>query len=357
LINQIADFTSNLWRTGHKTKTSSSGWISGNAVCCSHNGESKDTRGRGGLILSGDGGVSYSCFNCQFKASYQPGRHLTYKFRKLLNWLGADDNTVKRLVIDAIRVKELIAPEDLKQAEPETEIVFKPRALPEEAQSFQALNTFYTLNDYQDVPEEWHRSVLYAAGRNVDLNKYEFYWTPETAYNLHKRLIIPFTWKNQIIGYTARAVYEDVKPKYHTSIEPNYVFNIDRQLPTSKFVIVCEGPFDAMAIDGVAILSNECSETQADIIDSLGRQVIVVPDFDVHTNNRNKKVWAGSNLIDQAIDYGWDVAYPVWAGVCKDINEAVGRYGKLFVLHSILMSVETSKLKIELRRKQLYNNL
>lgn len=356
MLNTVQDAVRSLLPAKRKTN-SSSGWISFNAVCCPHNGESADTRGRGGMMMNAGGGVSYHCFNCNFKASYVPGRHLTYKFRKLLNWLGASENDVKRLVIDAIRVKDIVAPESLEKSESEAEIDFSPKPLPEEARSFQALNTFYTLNDDQDVPEEWHRAVLYAASRNVDLNKYEFYWTPETAYNLHKRIIVPFTWKNQIVGYTARAVYEEVKPKYYTSHEPNYIFNVDRQLPTSKFVIVCEGPFDAMAIDGIAVMSNQCSEMQADIIDSLGRQVIVVPDFDVHVNNRSKKVWAGSTLIDQAIDYGWDVAYPVWAGACKDVNEAVGRYGKLFVLQSILMSVETSKLKIELKRKQLYNNL
>jgi hypothetical protein len=47
------------------------------------------------------------------------------------------------------------------------------------------------------------------------------------------------------------------------------------------------------------------------------------------------------------------VAFPVWAETSKDINEAVTRYGKLFVLKSILDSKETSRLKIELLRKRL----
>jgi hypothetical protein len=346
MLNTIQDAV-RLILPGKRKTNSSSGWISFNAVCCHHNGESADTRGRGGIMMNSDGGVSYHCFNCNFKASYQPGRHLTYKFRKLLSWLGADDNTVKRLTIDAIRVKELIAPEQLVQSEPESEITFKARPLPDEAQSFQALNTFYTLNDNQDVPKEWHTAVLYAASRGVDLSRYEFYWTPETAYNLNKRIIIPFTWNNEPIGYSARSVEDGVKPKYFTQHEPNYVFNVDRQLPTSRFVIVCEGPFDAMAIDGIAILGNEISEHQAEIIDRLGRQVIVVPDTDR----------PGRKMVDAALEYGWDVSFPVWQESCKDINEAVSKYGKLFVLKSILASVETSKLKIELYKKRIYNNL
>ena len=346
MINQIADATINLWKSGRKTKTnSSSGWISGNAVCCTHNGESADTRGRGGFIVNKDSAVSYSCFNCNFRASYTPGLHLTYKFRKLLAWLGADENTVKRLVIDAIRIRELVAPEQIVEVAEQEEINFKARPLPEEAQTFHALSNFYTLNNDRNVPNEFHNSVLYVASRKIDLSKYEFYWTPETQYNLHRRVIIPFTWRNQIIGYTARAVDENVKPKYHNSHEPNYVFNVDRQLRDAKFVIVVEGPFDAMAVDGVAILGNECHEQQADIIDSLGREVIVVPDADK----------AGIKLIDAALEYGWSVSFPVWQETHKDVASAVEAYGKLFVIKSILEAKQTNKLKIELYKKKIHN--
>jgi hypothetical protein len=344
MLSTIQDAVKLILPAKRKTNATS-GWISFNAPCCSHNGESADTRGRGGIVMNPDGGVSYHCFNCNFKTSYTPGRHLSYKFRKLLAWFGADEGTIKRLVIDAIRIRDLVAPETIVEATEQEEIKFKARPLPEEAKTFHQLNTFYELNDNVDVPKEWHQAVIYGANRAVDFTKYEFYWTPETQYNLHKRIIIPFTWKNEIIGYSARAVYDDVKPKYHSSYEPNYVFNVDRQLKDSKFVIVCEGPFDAMAVDGVAVLSNECSEIQADIIDSLGREVIVVPDADR----------AGAKLVEQAIEYGWSVSFPIWQDVYKDVASAVENYGKLFTLKSIIEGKESNRLKIELRKKKLYN--
>lgn len=330
----------------HKRKTnSSSGWISFNAPCCVHNNESADTRGRGGIVLNADGGVSYHCFNCNFKASYVPGRHLFYKFRKLLSWLGADEGTIKRLVIDAVRVKDLISPEKIIEVEESEPIKFKARALPEQAQTFHALNTFYELNDRVEVPRAWHAAVLYVATRGVDLSRYDFYWTPETQYNLHRRIIIPFTWRGNIIGYTARATEDGIKPRYFNSHEPGYVFNVDQQRPNSKFVIVCEGPFDAMSVDGVATLGNEVSEQQADIIDSLAREVVVVPDADR----------AGIKLVDAALEYGWSVSFPVWQETCKDINSAVQKYGKLFVLKSIIDAKQSNRLKIELLKKRLYN--
>lgn len=313
-----------------RRRKSASGWISFNAPCCVHNGESADTRGRGGIMPNPNGGVSFHCFNCGFKSSYVSGYHLNYRFRKFLSWLGVDENTIRRLVIDAVRIKDMVLPLGEQKQKP-PEIVFKPRSLPDDA---------------VNVLESKDRCVLeYLLERNIDPAEYPIYTSELVAHNLNRRLVIPFTWRNEIVGYTARAWDSQVRPKYHSNYESNYVFNIDRQRSDWKFVVVSEGPFDAMSINGVAVLNNECSETQADIIDSLGREVIVVPDTDA----------AGARLIDDAMDYGWTVSFPVWQETCKDINEAVVRYGKLFVLKSILESRETSKLKIELRKRRLYN--
>jgi len=340
MLNTVQDFVKTVLPA--KRKTTPSGWTSFNAPCCVHNGESADTRGRGGLTANADGSVSYHCFNCNFKASYQPGRHLTFKFRKLLRWLGADENDIKRLVIEAIRIRELVNPEEVK-LEQEEKIEFKVRELPESAVSFQQFLSFHILNDFQNVPQLLNSAVDYVKERKIDINKYDFYWTDSTEHSLHQRVIIPMYWEGKIIGYTSRAFVDGVKPKYYSNYEPNMVFNLNNQLPDAKFVIVCEGPFDAMSVDGVAVLSNDCSETQADIIESLGREVIVVPDADK----------AGAQLVKRAIEYGWTVSFPVWQETCKDINEAVVKYGKLFVLKSILDARESSKLKIELMRKKL----
>lgn len=340
-----------------KRKTSSNGWTSFNAPCCIHNGETADTRGRGGIILNPDGGISYHCFNCKYKTSYTPGRPLSYKLRKLLSWLGANDNDIQQLVIEAIRVKDFIdvtKPESVKDAE--VEVTYKARPLPAEATSFKGFVTLFDLSDEKlTMPAEFHRAVDYVWKRKIDLQRYDFYWTPEVEQKLSHRVIIPFKWKGEIIGYSARAFEDGIKPKYYTEHEPNYVFNVDQQPRNSKFVIVVEGPFDAMSVDGVAICSNECNEIQADIIDSLGKEVIVVPDFDKHINKRGKEVWPGSNLIDQAIEYGWSVSFPVWSETCKDVNEAVVRYGKLFVLKAILAGREKNKFKIEILKRKILN--
>jgi len=241
--------------------------------------------------------------------------------------LGADENVIRRLVIDAIRVREL-APTAVEE-QPKPTVSFKARSLPPDVK----------------LIEQDPIALEYCQQRCIDLGKYPLLVSDRTEHMMNRRVIIPFMWQDQLIGYTARAWDPSVKPKYYSQYEPHYVYNIDRQHANSEFVVVCEGPFDAMSVDGVAILSNECSEEQADIIDSLRREVIVVPDRDR----------AGSKLINNALEYHWSVSFPVWQETCKDINEACVRYGRLFVLYSILQARETSRLKIELKRKRLYN--
>ena len=344
MFNAVQDYTLSILPS--KRRRSQAGWLSFNAVCCHHNGDSADTRGRGGCITNPDGSVSYHCFNCQFKTSYQPGRPLSFKFRKLLNWLGADPTEVKRLVIEAIRIKELIRPEDIRA--PEEEIVFEARALPQEAQSFLALAEFYKLAEYQSTPKLFTDAVHYSLDRKIDTIKYDLYWTPEIEHKLNHRVIVPFVYKGETVGYTARATVDGIKPKYHSNHPANFVFNMDRQLPTSKFVLVVEGPFDAMSIDGVSVQTNEISEQQAEIIEGLGREVIYVPDFDQHLNKQGRAVWPGLAAVEQAIEYGWSVSFPVWRETCKDVNAAVIKYGKLFVMKAILEGKESNSLKIKL---------
>lgn len=317
-----------------KKKTSPSNWISFSGPCCVHNGESADKRGRGGAIANGDGSVSYHCFNCGYKASWRPGRPVSYKLRKLLQWLGADESTIRGLTIEALRIKEVA--DELNPQEEEKEIVFKTRQLPEGTKSL--------VEWLQEGKQEYAiKTVEYALSRGLEIEK--LMWSPSRAANMNRRLIVPFNWQGKTIGFTGRAIDEDISPKYFNAMEPGYVFNTEVQDKDNKFVVVVEGPFDAIKIGGVAVLSNSVSEIQADVIDNLARDVIVVPDKDD----------AGQKLIDAALEYGWSVAYPEWGNDVKDVSDAVDTYGKLYTLWSIINTKQSSRIKIELMRKKLGN--
>ena len=64
-----------------------SGWTTFNCPMCS------DKRKRGGVIQS-NAKISYHCFNCGFKCSWQPGRPFSHKMRKLFHWLNTPDDII-----------------------------------------------------------------------------------------------------------------------------------------------------------------------------------------------------------------------------------------------------------------------
>jgi DNA primase len=112
-------------------------------------------------------------------------------------------------------------------------------------------------------------------------------------------------------------------------------------------VIVVEGVFDALSIAGLAVLHADISDAQARLIRSLGREVTVVPDQDT----------AGMKLVDRAVELGWAVSMPAWPREIKDVNDAVKYNGRLATLIHIMQARETSRIKIEMRKKHVVKSL
>lgn len=316
-----------------KRKQTPSGWTKFNAVCCHHNGTSADTRQRGGIIQNADG-CSYHCFNCGFKASYVAGRHLTRKMRQLLNWMGAPDDVISKLSLEALKIQA-----DTEAVAAVTLPTFEDRNLPEGSLLLREwLESSESLPE--DLEQKFAQAVEYIYSRNLDPMA-DFYWTPMNP----DRVIVPFLYEGRIVGYTARKL-TDGKPKYVSDQTPGYVFNLDRQHEQRQFVIVTEGPFDALSIDAVAILGADIMDRQALLINRLNREVIVVPDRDAD----------GARTVDRAIELGWSVSLPNFEN-CKDVNDAVKKYGQLYTMTAILSAKESTELKIRLHAKNWFKGI
>ena len=322
-----------------KRKQTPSGWISFDAPCCVHNGEGADKRKRGGIMFNGDGTVSYHCFNCGYTASFIPGRNLSYKMRKLLGWFGMPNSEITKIALEALRIKEetVVDGNALHIQMP----VFEKKELPVGAKPIMEWHDWKALEP-SGLDPEFIRAVEYIVNdRGLDLEDYDFMWTCEGSYKT--RLIVPFYYQGDIVGYTARKLGGG-SPKYITDSQPGYVFNLDGQGWDRKFVIVCEGPFDAISVGGVAILRNEVNDQQSMLINSLQREVIVVPDKDQ----------SGQQLADDAVKYGWSVSFPIWPDSdIKDVADAVKRYGKIYTMQKIVHSKVTG-LKIQLLAKTYF---
>jgi len=299
-----------------------SGWLSFNAVCCD------DKRNRGGLIFDGEA-VSYHCFNCGFKASWQPGRTVSIKLKKLFNLLNIPDESIIKMSMEALKHK------DVEVNKTETVIPkFIPKTLPRGSKP---------ILDLLDNPSEKLLAVIeYIYSRGLTLDDYDFHWSDEQGFD--KRLIIPYYYRGLTVGYTCRRI-DQGKPKYLADQQPGYVFNLDNQNIDRRFVIVCEGQIDAISIGGVAVMNNEINETQSLLIKQLGKEVIVVPDRD----------HAGTKLIQCAINNKWNVSFPQWEDGIKDINDAVIKNGKVNTLLNIRHNTHSSEIKINLLQKEWIN--
>lgn len=319
-----------------RARSSPSGWTSFNAPCCHHRGHKSDTRRRAGIRFEG-AGIIYNCFNCKFSTGWQPGSSIGEKMKTLCRWMGASEDTIKDLIFEAIKTEG----EAYRPAPSITQVTFTDKELPDGAMPLQDwVNSEY----FKELSLLLEPVISYVTNRGYDPLNSDFYWSPSPGYE--NRVILPFRWQGRIVGNTARKVVQG-SPKYLSDQHPHFVFNFDRQTDQQKYVFVCEGPFDALAIDGVALLTNEIAEQQARIINSLGCEVIVIPDQDT----------AGTTLFDRAAELDWSIAIPNWDSDIKDVADAVQRYGALFVIVDAIKTAQRGHIKIKMAKQQQEHKL
>jgi hypothetical protein len=311
-----------------KRKATPSGWTSFNAVCCAHNGSTADRRSRGGLKPT-ESGWSYHCFNCNYTASFILGRSVSFKARRLLGWLGVPDAEIDALNLESLRHRGIhgILDDRQRMFNVLSDIRFEEQELP-------PLSELLT---GEDLRREYLRLRRVPDDYPVMIQDH-----PEKAWKHRPSVIIPFTHDDRIVGHTQRFL-DDRKPKYISNSQPGYVFGTDLQHSDWTNVIVVEGIFDALCIGGLAVMHSTISDEQARLIRSLGREITVVPDQDL----------AGMELVDRAVELGWAVSMPPWPVDIKDVNDSVVRYGRLATLLTIFENRETSRIKIELRKKKI----
>jgi hypothetical protein len=320
-----------------KKKATPSGWTSFNAVCCQHNGQRPDDRGRGGIMMTPEGGLTYHCFNCHFSTGWQPGRRLSYKMRRWMQWMGMAEDTVNRLALFALTQLT----DDAYVAPEKTELPVYEAREPCPGRSIHSwlCDGHITEENYYSLEQAVNYLDSRGLGDKLDL----ICWTDDPG--LRNRVLVPFTWQGKPMGYSGRLFAgESKRVKYLSNYPANMVWGYDRQTRDRKFVIVVEGLLDAVSIDAIGVCSNEINAAQAQVIESLDRDIIVVPDRDA----------AGRAMVNAAIKYGWSVAFPDWEPGIKDVADACARYGRLFTMRSIINSAQHNQLKINLHSRKWF---
>lgn len=321
-------------------KSAPKGWHKRNCMLCHTQGHGKDTRNRFGIQFNPQS-IACNCFNCGFSAGYTTGKELSKAMKFFLRQIHVSEEFIKTIEFEIFKEKNKIeilregqTPEDLESRVKKMFQQWKPMELPPDS-----LKITEWLEHGLDDPK-FLKVVNYAMDRHIyDLD--QFYWCPDRAHNLNQRLLIPYYYRRNIVGFTSRLCYDTEDkaiPKYYQQCPLDFVYNLDSQQGWSrKYVLVNEGVLDAWSVDGISTMG-EIGQAKVDIINRLQKQVIVCPD-------RDKK---GSDLVEAAIQNNWSVAFPKWPAGIKDAAQASEVYGRLLTTHSIISTAVSGKEKIQL---------
>lgn len=287
-------------------------------VCGDHGKKGK----RAGFKFEGDS-VGYNCFNCGHHAGFNPIEHETMPkdMVEVLTAFGIPNvdwepvlftSLVKRSEGGERKTRR----EKLLEVEPDV-LTFPP--------------FFYRLTN--DLSDDWAQySIEYLTARKVDWQSQPFYLVarvkehPDNA-KWYGRLIIPNYKDQKLIFWQGRDMTDLHIQKYLSPTTAK-----DRVLSQYRFVgeygdeplYVTEGWFDAYHINGVAAFGPILSEAQIRWLNMTTRPKVIIPD----------RLGDGHRLAEQAISLGWSVAFPD-IGSCKDINDAIKKYGLLYTMSTI----------------------
>jgi hypothetical protein len=316
-------------------KSSRKDWYTRNCPLCTHRGHGVDKRGRFGLKIEHGNAIAVHCFNCSFKAKYARGTLVSKDFAWFMETIGVPKDDVKKIKFQSFREKEAgDIYEDIKITE-DPRGKWKEVPLPPDSYPIS-----FWLNAGCD--DKFFLKVAdYCVDRKLNVN--DMYWTPDKENSMNKRVLMPFTYKDEIVGYSGR--YYSAEPakvirRYLNLTPEDFIYNLDEQTLDQPFMILTEGVIDAYLCGGVSCMGT-MNQTQIDILKSYGKRIIVIPDRDSD----------GQSLVDIALENGWEVSFPNWANDIKDVGKAAQVYGRLLAVQSVIDSSESSPMKITLKRK------
>lgn len=312
-----------------------------NKCYCEVCGDGSRTKGpRGGWLFNGDMAF-YRCFNCGCKGSFDPNRDfpICKDMRKVLVAFGIDPKDAMFL-----SYKNKMADEKSSESSEDEEPVVKPY-INLYVKTYDTPDYFYPLlNANNDIAVAAREKLWEKYG--LKDTSYPFYLSSGVtksddpkekliAKALMNRIIIPYFKKDELMYYQGRSLEDSDNQRYLNMNVPktNIIFNIDalyRDFDRPLFIF--EGAMDAIHVDGVAVMENNLSASQIEILNRSSRRKVIVPDVPQHTTKVKENRLIQLGVFEQ----GWGIAIPELGTGSKDLCEGIKRYGKLFVLKSLM---------------------
>lgn len=265
--------------------------------------------------------VVYHCFNCSFAIIAKEGFTIPKKMVKLLEAFGIPTADIISLNLTHFEKNQK---NTILDSTPDLDINPAVIELPKTFVQLQSKN-----EDNQSLI-----AIHYLQTRGISPEQYNFYLSSVPLWK--KRLIIPiYNIQGDLIFYQGRALLKSIKKRY-LSVgvnKKNILYGFMNLFSNEDLpLFITEGFFDAFHLNGVALLGSSLTKEQATWINKSPRQKIYIPDKDS----------AGFEVAKLALAQGWSISTPD-IGSCRDISEAVCKYGKIYVTSSIMKSISSGE--------------
>jgi len=289
------------------------GWCPVLCKVCGDHGRKGD---RAAFLFTPNGGGSYHCFNCGHSTVYDPDSHrsMPRKMLEVFAAFGIPDTDWNVIIFQNLgRARQ-------GDSQQHSYVSIEPKEI-------ELPSSFYRLTDDQNDDVAQYAIEYLVNDRGIDWQAYPFFLSKPTNKKWFGRLVIPVYKDNKVIYYQGRDLTELHKQKYLSpTIDRENVLYGYENLHTDQDepLYVMEGWFDAFLLNGIAVFGNKLSDAQIKWLNQSRRQKVVIPD----------RFGDGHKLAKQAIDLGWAVSTPDAPG-CKDVSDAVKKYGMLYTLKTI----------------------
>lgn len=295
------------------------GWCSVRChVCNDHT-----RKGNRGAFLFDHDKIVYKCWNCFHVSTYDPNEHeyIPKSMITTLDAFGVPDKEWKQVILDSPAYRNGGITKKVEKSKLGN---IDPKII--ELPSF-----FFPLKGATCDLSKKARQYLIEA-RGVDPDSYPFMLAKKPdnprLFKWLGRVIMPVYKNNNLVYYIGRALFNAEK-KYETPATPKerVLYGFDRLFEhTDTPLLINEGWFDAHVVDGVATLGNVITPYQIEWLNRSRREKVYIPD----------KFGDGLRAAEQAVELGWSIATPDIGSSCKDMNDAVKKYGKMYVMKEIM---------------------
>ena len=313
----------------HLQPKSQKGWQAVRcSVCNDHT-----RKGLRGAFKFENGITDYKCWNCGHSSRYDPevNEYYSRNMLKTLDAFGIPDDDYKEIILSSPAWQN--GGNTKKDEVRKANVSIEPKTIP-------VPEHFYYLKNATEDDFVADAAREYLEERGIDPNSYPFMLSHKAdnprLHNWLGRVIIPIYKNNNLIYYIGRALY-DAEKKYETPAisKERILYGFDKlfDYEDKSPLFVLEGWFDAHAIDGVAVMGNIITDAQQMWLDKSPRRKIYIPDTQGD----------GMRAAVQALDFGWSVSTPDLGQNAKDMDEAVLKYGKMYVIQKILEHESSDK--------------